>query len=82
MKMFNVTIIAEYEKKFTVEANSIDEAENIIDNILGTTNLLDVNKEEVNYLVEIESKKSIDNESACEDCPCYDGEECLYDELY
>ena len=63
MKMFNVTITAEYEKKFTVEANSIEEAENIIDNILETTNLLDVNKEEVNYLVEIESKKSIDNES-------------------
>lgn len=82
MKMFNVTITAEYEKKFTVEANSIEEAENIIDNILETTNLLDVNKEEVNYLVEIESKKSIDNESVCEDCPCYDGKECLHDELY
>ncbi|MEE1064900.1 MAG: hypothetical protein UH249_02080 [Acutalibacteraceae bacterium] len=82
MKRFEVLITAGYEKRFTVDANTMEEAENKIDDILESTNLLDVKKDEVDYLIEIEAEEDIDDESDCDDCPYYDGEECLFDELY
>lgn len=82
MKKSNVTITETLKKTVEVEAETIEEAEIKVDDIIDSTDLLDVKKGEVEYIIEIESEDDIDDESNCDDCPYYDGEECLFDELY